>query len=257
MFATSFRFCKVCLLLAVLLLASVVPSAAGSFPALPATIPVGCSDAMGSASVNATLNKGGQGNTYTVPKLTCPDGVTFTKGLVGIVDTPTLSDLELLGIWTDVPGKAQKDVFTIAPGALWMMTPGPQVKAWETLLGQLSLQGVGAMASLTDAAGLNPGCPGYGGTGSVTTDLIPNMAFSKKSDFFPCNGMPAWARQAQYTVEFNLSTGIKSTINLTKGDNYWVPAVPEIDLGSGMSALTLLSGALLVIRGSRKKEKPI
>jgi hypothetical protein len=30
-------------------------------------------------------------------------------------------------------------------------------------------------------------------------------------------------------------------------------AVPEIDPGSGLSALALLSGALLVIRGSRKR----
>jgi hypothetical protein len=29
--------------------------------------------------------------------------------------------------------------------------------------------------------------------------------------------------------------------------------VPEIDPGSGLSALALLSGALLVIRGSRKR----
>jgi hypothetical protein len=31
------------------------------------------------------------------------------------------------------------------------------------------------------------------------------------------------------------------------------PAVPEIDGSSGISALTLLSGALLVIRSRRKK----
>ena len=30
-------------------------------------------------------------------------------------------------------------------------------------------------------------------------------------------------------------------------------AVPEIDPGSGLSALALLSGALLVIRGTRKR----
>jgi hypothetical protein len=32
-----------------------------------------------------------------------------------------------------------------------------------------------------------------------------------------------------------------------------VPAAPEIDPASGMSALALLSGALLVIRSRRKK----
>lgn len=32
-----------------------------------------------------------------------------------------------------------------------------------------------------------------------------------------------------------------------------VPAVPEIDAGSGVSALALISGALLVIRGRRTK----
>ena len=33
----------------------------------------------------------------------------------------------------------------------------------------------------------------------------------------------------------------------------WATSVPEIDPSSGMSALTLLVAAVLVIRGSRKK----
>jgi hypothetical protein len=32
-----------------------------------------------------------------------------------------------------------------------------------------------------------------------------------------------------------------------------VPATPEIDAGSGVIALALVSGALLVVRGRRKK----
>jgi hypothetical protein len=32
-----------------------------------------------------------------------------------------------------------------------------------------------------------------------------------------------------------------------------VPAAPEIDPASGVSALTLLAGALLVVRGRRRK----
>ena len=34
----------------------------------------------------------------------------------------------------------------------------------------------------------------------------------------------------------------------------WIATVPEIDAGSGVSALTLLSGALLVIKSRRRKE---
>jgi hypothetical protein len=34
-----------------------------------------------------------------------------------------------------------------------------------------------------------------------------------------------------------------------------IPTVPEIDAATGVGALTLLSGALLVIRGRRKRQK--
>jgi len=34
----------------------------------------------------------------------------------------------------------------------------------------------------------------------------------------------------------------------------WIATVPEIDAGSGVSALSLLSGALLVMKSRRRKE---
>jgi hypothetical protein len=46
--------------------------------------------------------------------------------------------------------------------------------------------------------------------------------------------------------------GLALLLIATAGIAGATPAVPEIDPGSGMSALALLSGALLVLRGRRR-----
>ena len=69
----------------------------------------------------------------------------------------------------------------------------------------------------------------------------------------------SWAQSVQIVRVGELMTKITGTILMLLGTAGFafagVTTVPEIDPAMGIGALTLLSGALLVIRGRRKRQK--